>query len=89
MFLILQEKKPDDFIIATGETYSLEDFVRFTFEYLNLDWQKNVIIDENLFRPADLTVGKGNPTKAKTQLNWQAKYKTKEIVTMMIKAKLA
>ena len=89
MFLILQEKKPDDFIIATGETYSLEDFLHFAFDYLNLEWKKNVVINENLFRPADLNVGKGNPTKAKNQLGWQAKYKTKEIVEMMIKAKLA
>ncbi|MDH6076673.1 GDP-mannose 4,6-dehydratase [Chrysosporum ovalisporum FSS-45] len=88
MYLILQQHIPDDYIIATGQSSSLEDFVRFTFEYLNLDWEKNVITDESLFRPTDLTFGKGNPTKAKTQLGWEAKYKTKDVVAMMIKAKL-
>lgn len=88
MYLMLQQEKPDDYIIATGEAYSLEDFVRFTFEYLNLDWEKNVTVDKSLFRPTDLDVSIGNPSKAKIKLGWQAKYKTKEIIQMMIKEKL-
>jgi len=88
MYLMLQQNQPDDYIIATGETVSLEDFVRYAFEYLNLDWQKYLIVDQNLFRPTDLTFGKANPIKAKTQLGWEAKYKVKEVVEMMIQAKL-
>ena len=88
MYLMLQKDLPDDYIIATGETNSLEDFVRFCFEYFNLDWEKSVVIDKTLFRPTDLTFGRGNPTKAKTKLGWEAKYRTKDIVKMMIEAKL-
>jgi GDPmannose 4,6-dehydratase len=88
MYLMLQQDKPDDYIVATGETVSLEDFIRYAFEYFDLDWQKYLILDESLFRPTDLTFGKANPSKAKNQLGWEAKYKAKEVVKMMIQAKL-
>lgn len=88
MYLMLQQDRADDYIIATGDTFSLQDFVQYTFEVLNLDWQDHVIVDESLFRPTDLTFGRGNPTKAKNQLGWEAKYKVKDVVKMMIKAKL-
>lgn len=88
MYLMLQQNKPDDYIIATGNTVSLEDFVRYAFEYLNLDWQKYLVVDQNLFRPTDLTFGKASPIKAKNQLGWEAKYKVKVVVEMMIQAKL-
>jgi GDPmannose 4,6-dehydratase len=88
MYMMLQQDKPDDYIIATGETCSLEDFIQYTFKYLNLDWEKNVIVDESLFRPTDLTFGGGNPTNAKNQLGWEAKYKVQDIVSMMVDARL-
>jgi GDPmannose 4,6-dehydratase len=88
MYLMLQQDKPDDYIVATGETVSLEDFIRYAFEYFDLDWQKYLIVDESLFRPTDLTFGKANPSKVKNQLGWEAKYKAKEVVKMMIQAKL-
>ena len=88
MHLMLQQKTPDDYIIATGKSCSLEDFVYYTFEYLNLDWEKNVITDQSLFRPTDLTFGKGNPAKAKKQLGWEAKYKIQDIISMMVEARL-
>ncbi|MDJ0734426.1 MAG: GDP-mannose 4,6-dehydratase [Nostocaceae cyanobacterium] len=53
-----------------------------------MDWQDHVVIDKNLLRPTDLAVGKGNSTKAKTKLGWQAKYKMKDIVKMMVEARL-
>lgn len=88
MHLMLQQDLPDDYIVATGKTCSLEDFVRFSFEYFNLDWEKSIVIDETLFRPTDLTFSRANTTKARTKLGWEAKYETKDIVKMMIESKL-
>ncbi|PHV63363.1 GDP-mannose 4,6-dehydratase [Cyanobacterium aponinum UTEX 3222] len=88
MYLMLQQNQADDYIIATGETCSLQDFVQYTFEFLDLNWEEYVIVDESLFRPTDLTFGKANPSKAKNQLGWKAKYKVKDVVKMMIEAKL-
>ena len=89
MYLMLQQEQPDDYVIATGESSSLEDFVSTAFASLNLDWREHLVIDNSLLRPTDLEVGRGNPAKAKHKLAWQAKYKMKDVVQMMVKAKLA
>jgi GDPmannose 4,6-dehydratase len=89
MYLMLQQEQPDDYVIATGESSSLEDFVAAAFASVDLDWREHVVIDTSLLRPTDLAVGRGNPAKAKNKLGWQAKYKTKDVVQMMVKAKLA
>lgn len=73
MWKILQQPNPDDFIICTGQTNSLEDFVAGAFAYHNLDWQNYVDINNNLLRPSDIKVSSGNPNKAKSELNWSAK----------------
>jgi GDPmannose 4,6-dehydratase len=87
MYLMLQQNEPDDYVIATGTSHKLEDFVSHTFSELNLDWKKYVLTDKSLLRPTDITLGKGNPTKAKEKLGWQAKSKMQDIIKMMIKAK--
>ena len=79
-----QEGQPDDYVIATGHTHSLDDFVAATFAYFNLDWQDHVVTNSSLFRPTDISVSKGNPAKAKQQLGWQAASKMEEVVRMMI-----
>lgn len=84
MWLMLQQDKPDDFIIATGETMSLKDFVTTTFEHLNLTTEDHVSFDEDLLRPTDIEKGFANPSKAKQILNWEAKIKTKELVKLMV-----
>jgi GDPmannose 4,6-dehydratase len=84
MWLMLQQKQPDDYVIATGKTYKLEDFVAMAFSALELDWKNYVEFDSSLLRPTDLSVGRANPKKAKEQLGWSAKYTTQEIVKMMI-----
>lgn len=89
MHLMLQQQQPDDYVIATGESTSLEDFVSAAFASVNLDWHEHLVIDNSLLRPTDLEVGRGNPAKAKNQLRWQAKYKMKDVVQMMVKARLA
>ncbi|MDF5735828.1 MULTISPECIES: GDP-mannose 4,6-dehydratase [unclassified Nostoc] len=87
MYLMLQQEQPDDYVIATGESSSLEEFVAAAFASVNLDWRHHVVIDNSLLRPTDLAVGRGNPVKAKDKLGWQAKYKMKQVVQMMVEAK--
>lgn len=84
MWMMLQQNKPDDFIIATGETMSLKDFVGTTFEYLNLNTENHVSFDEDLLRPTDIEKGFANPMKAKEILNWEAKIKTTQLVKLMV-----
>jgi GDPmannose 4,6-dehydratase len=88
MYLMLQQDQPDDYVIATGESYSLEDFVRFAFEFFDLDWHLYVQTDPRLFRPTDLVMGKANPAKAWKKLGWKAQHKTQDVVKMMISARI-
>ena len=86
MWRILQHPEPDDFVIATGETHSLEDFVRITFEQLGLDWKEHVVSDPTLFRPSDIERSCGDPSKAKEKLGWVASKKFHEIISELIQA---
>jgi len=86
MWRILQHPEPDDFVIATGETHSLEDFVRITFDQLGLDWKEHVVNDPTLFRPSDIERSCGNPSKAKEKLGWVASKKFREIISELIQA---
>ncbi|MFM5903248.1 MAG: GDP-mannose 4,6-dehydratase [Dolichospermum sp.] len=88
MYLMLQQDQADDYVIATGNSSSLEDFVIAAFTTLNLSWQDHVVIDQSLFRPTELAIGKGKPEKAKIQLGWEAKSKMLDVVKMMIQARL-
>ena len=85
MWLMLQNKTPEDFVIASGETNTLEVFVMEVFNQLGLNWNNHVTIDEALFRPTDIKVSIANPTKAIEKLNWKAKYKMREVIEMMLK----
>jgi GDPmannose 4,6-dehydratase len=86
MYLMLQQEQPDDYVIATGASYSLEEFVAEAFYQVGLGWQDHVVTDASLLRPTDLAVSKGNPTKAKEQLGWQARYQMPDVVRMMVEA---
>jgi len=88
MWLMLQQDKPEDFVIATGETNSLQDFVAAAFSCVGLNWGKHVEIDPQLFRPTDLAESKGNPQKALGGLGWEAKYKMRDVVKMMVDSQL-
>jgi GDPmannose 4,6-dehydratase len=88
MHLMLQQDKPDDYAIATGESYSLEEFVAEAFRCLGMNWRDRVLTDASLLRPTDLAISRANPIKAKEKLGWQAKYKMHDIVRMMIEAKM-
>lgn len=89
MYLMLQQAQPEDYVIATGESCSLEEFVGMTFAAVGLDWQDWVVTDASLFRPTDLAMGRGNAEKADRQLGWQAKCKTRDVVERMVQARLA
>ncbi len=86
MWLMLQQESSEDFVIATGETHSLEEFVEEVFNQLGLNWQNHVSINNALMRPTDITFNKADPSKAMQKLNWKAKYKMREVVQMMIES---
>ena len=86
MWLMMQRDTPDDFVIATGESYSLERFVDVAFACVGLNWRDHVVLDEALLRPTDLMVGHGNPAKAREKLGWQARYKMHDVVRLMVDA---
>ena len=87
MWRILQQPKSDDFILATGETHSVREFLEKTFNYAGLgNWKKYVEIDPRYFRPAEVEVLVGNASKAKEKLGWQPKIKFKDLVKIMIDA---
>jgi GDPmannose 4,6-dehydratase len=85
MHKMLQIKKPEDFVIATGELTSLEKYVEYAFKQYGLDWHEYVDIDEQLFRPTDIKSGYGNANKAKEILGWVAKHKVMEVIELMTK----
>ncbi len=84
MWLMLQQEKADDYVIATGETNTLQDFIIEVFRCLNLDWQDYVITDGSLLRPSEIMVSRGNPEKASNNLKWQAKLRMSGVVRLMI-----
>jgi len=86
---MVQCHKPEDFIIATGVSHSLEDFVGLTFAELNLDWRDHTVVSDTLFRPTDISDGKGNAGKAERVLGWKAKAHMKDVIGMMVAAELA
>lgn len=86
MWLMLQAEKPEDYVIATGETYSVKEFLQEAFSYAGLDWQKYVEIDPRYFRPTEVDVLIGDNTKAREDLGWQPKVSFKELVKMMVDA---
>lgn len=85
MWLMLQQTKADDYVIATGITDSLSTFIDTAFQTLGLDWTSHVRIDHDLFRPTDITIGYANPKKAYDQLGWKAKYSIKDVAKLMVK----
>jgi GDPmannose 4,6-dehydratase len=86
MWLMLQQEKPDDFVIATGETHSVREFVEKVFQRLGLDYQKYVVIDPKYFRPTEVDVLLGDSTKAKQRLGWNPKVGFDQLIDMMIAA---
>ena len=86
MWLMLQQARPDDYVVATGETHSVQEFLEEAFGCAGLDWRKHVKVDSKYFRPAEVDVLLGDPTKARTVLGWTPKVTFKELVRLMVEA---
>ncbi len=89
MWLMLQQKEPDDYVVATGETHSVREFLEESFTYAGLDWKKYVESDPRYFRPSEVDVLIGDASKAKEKLGWKAKTTFKELAKMMVDADIA
>jgi len=86
MYLMLQQEQPNDFVIATGKTISLSDFIAEAFGILGLNWEEYVISEQSLYRPTDITISCANPSKANQKLGWQATTGVQQIVQIMVEA---
>jgi GDPmannose 4,6-dehydratase len=86
---MLNSKQPQDYVIATGRTESLEYFIRNVFEYFDLNWQDYVELDKSLLRPSDILVGRADPTKAEKYLGWKPISDIDGVIENMCKAAVA
>jgi len=89
MWLMLQQEKPDDYVIGTGEAHSVQEFLEEAFSYVDLDWQEYVEIDQRYFRPTEIDVLLADSSKAKAELDWEPKVAFKELVRIMVDADMA
>jgi GDPmannose 4,6-dehydratase len=88
MWRMLQQPKPSDYVIATGETHSLQEFVEVAFSALNLNWRDHVQSDPALLRPTDLLTSRANPSKAAARLGWNPKYRMSDVAKLIVEAEL-
>ena len=88
MWLMLNQKKPKDYVISTGKHYTVREFAKLAFNQVNLDYRKYVKIDKKFYRPSDVETLLGNCKKAKSELNWRPKYNFDSLVKDMVKADL-
>jgi GDPmannose 4,6-dehydratase len=88
MWLMLQQDHPDDFVVATGETHTVREFCQLAFDHVGLDWEQYVVIDEKFFRPAEVDLLIGEPTKAHDKLGWKPETSFETLVQMMVSADL-
>ncbi|MBN2734047.1 MAG: GDP-mannose 4,6-dehydratase [Methanomicrobiaceae archaeon] len=88
MWMMLQHDKPDDFVIATGETHSVREFVELAFSEVGLDYKDYVVVDPKFFRPAEVNILLGDYGKAKNLLKWEPEVSFKELISMMVKSDL-
>ncbi|MBD8880543.1 GDP-mannose 4,6-dehydratase [Rhodanobacter sp. 7MK24] len=88
MWMMMQLDQAQDFVIATGQTCTLEEFVDAAFDAVGLHWHEHVVVDETLFRPADLAESRANPAKAQSALGWRARHAARDVVRMMLDAEL-
>ena len=88
MWLMLNQKKPDDFVISTGKHYSVKDFTKLAFQLVDLDYKNYVKVEKSLYRPSEVETLLGDCRKAKKSLNWKPKYDFKKLVEDMVRADL-
>jgi len=88
MWLMLQQRSPDDYVIATGETHSVQELVEEAFDHVGLDWREHIRIDRDYYRPSEVDLLVGDASKAREKLGWEAKVRFKELVRLMVDADL-
>ena len=86
MWLMLQQNAPDDYVVATGETHSIREFLDVAFGHVGLDWSKHVEIDPRYYRPAEVELLIGDATKARLKLNWEPQTKFIDLAKLMVDA---
>jgi GDPmannose 4,6-dehydratase len=89
MWLMLQQDEPDDYVVGTGETHSVEEFVRIAFGHVGLDWQNYVVVDPQFYRPAEVDLLLGDPGKARRKLGWKMEVSFEGLVKMMVESDVA
>ncbi|MEM8777292.1 MAG: GDP-mannose 4,6-dehydratase [Cyanobacteria bacterium P01_G01_bin.49] len=89
MWLMLQQDTPDDYVVATGETHSVREFLKIAFNYVNLNWEEYVDFDKRYLRPAEVDLLIGDPAKTKAKLAWEPSVTFEELVHLMVEADLA
>lgn len=88
MWLMLQQDKPDDYVIATGETHTVQELVEVAFSHAGLNWRDHVVVDEKFVRPAEVDLLIGDPSKAKEKLGWKQEVTFEQLVKMMVDSDL-
>jgi GDPmannose 4,6-dehydratase len=88
MWRMMQLNSASDFVIATGYSCKLQDFVSMAFEEVGLDWKDHVVKDDRLIRPTELIKGKANPQKAERELGWKAQRRARDVVSLLINSQL-
>src|SRR6185312_1050543 len=86
MWLMLQAKTANDYVIATGETHTVREMLELAFDRLQLDWKQHVKIDEKYYRPTEVDLLIGDASKAKRELGWEPKVRFEELIAMMVDA---
>jgi len=88
MWLMLQQEDPEDFVIATGKSHSVKDFLETAFRYVGLDYRDHLVIDDNLYRPSEVTILQGDASKARNKLNWSSNVAFEKLVAEMVEGDL-
>jgi GDPmannose 4,6-dehydratase len=88
MWMMLQEKRPDDYVIATGKDHTVREFCQIAFDHVGLNWRRHVVVDQKFFRPAEVNTLCGNPAKARRKLGWRPAVTFPELVRLMVDADL-
>jgi GDPmannose 4,6-dehydratase len=89
MWLMLQQEKPDDYVVGTGATHAVRELCQLAFSYLDLDWEKYVVCDPEFYRPAEVDMLVSDPTKARQKLGWNPRVSFEQLIRMMVDADMA
>jgi GDPmannose 4,6-dehydratase len=89
MWLMLQQERPDDYVVAMGETHTVQRLVELAFSHVGLDWRRHVKVDPKFIRPAEVDLLIGDPSKARRELGWAPEVSFEQLIAMMVDADVA